>query len=525
VIAAERAGGMQEGSAPRRYNAAIDFVDRHLDEGRADKTAIRTLSGDWTYGQVAGASAQFAGGLAELGVGMEDRVLLLLLDGAEFVVSFFGAIRLGAVPVPVQTGLLPADYAHYLEDSRARVAVVSGQLADAIRRIRPDLSYLEHLVVVGEHGPDELAFAELVAASPSPPAATSPDDMAFWLYTSGTTGRPKGIVHLQHDLRFTAESYGRGVLQITEDDITFSVAKLYFAYGLGNALIYPFHAGAATALLADVPTADRILEVVRRLRPTLYFAVPSSYATLLAWVGGDFGSVRTFVSAGEPLKATILEQWRRRTGREILDGLGSSECCNIFISNRPGDARPDCAGKPVPGYEARIVDESGRDVSDGEVGELWMKGDSFFAFYWHQHELTKRTIQGEWVRTGDRCLRDAEGYIYYLGRGDDMMKVGGMWVSPLEVEQAINTHPCVRESAVVGRAGEGPVTRPEAFVVLNGDCHGGRQLENDLRRHARQLLPAFKCPREFHFVEALPRTTTGKLQRFRLREGSPRTQA
>ena len=511
---------------PARYNAAADFLDGNLEAGRGGKTAIRTPDGGaWTYAEVAEAANRWGNALGELGVEIENRVLMAVLDSPAFAATFWGTIKTGAVPVPVNTNLTPQDYAYLLDDSRARVAVVSQELADRIRAVRPGLRWLRHLVVIGEAGPGEQSHAELVAAA-SPMlehAGTSRDDGCFWLYSSGTTGSPKGTVHLQHDMRVCTELYAKPVLRMDERDITFSVAKLYFAYGLGNALYFPFGVGATTVLAAGPPTPAAVFDVVTRCRPTLYFAVPTSYAATLAadpelWAQADFSSVRASVSAGEPLSGSILERWRARTGSAILDGIGSTEGCHIFISNRLDDVRPDSSGMVVEGYAARVVGDDGRPVPDGEVGNLVVSGDSICAGYWNQHERTKRTIQGEWIHTGDKYIRRPDGSFVYQGRSDDMMKVGGIWVSPTEVEATINTHDAVLECAVIGVIDEERLVQPEAYVVLRPDVSGGIELELQLRDHVRARLAHYKCPRAFHFVTGLPKTATGKIQRFRLRE-------
>ena len=516
---------------PERYNAAADFLDGNLEAGRGGKVAIRTLHGDTTYTEVAAGALRWGHVLADLGVEIENRVLMAVLDSPEFVTVFWGTIRAGAVPVPVNTNLKPADYAFLLNDSRAKVAVVSAPIADAVRSVRGELRWLRHLVVAGgEAGPGELRFETLLeqaSAAEQAPAATSRDDMCFWLYSSGTTGFPKGAVHLQHDMRVCTELYARQVLGMTEADVTFSVAKLYFAYGLGNALYFPFGVGASTVLLAGPPAPAAVIDVVRHFRPTLYFAVPTSYAQTLAaepevWAAADFTSVRQAVSAGEPLAGSILERWRSRTGVEILDGIGSTEVCHIFVSNRPGKARPDSSGTVVPGYEARVVDEAGADLPDGEVGNLLVKGDSTCAYYWNQHERTKRTILGDWIVTGDKYVRHQDGFLAYQGRSDDMMKVGAIWVSPTEVEAAVNAHEAVLECAVVGIVDEEHLVRPEAYVVLQPGRTRGPEVEAALREHVRDRLAHYKCPRDFHFVDALPKTATGKIQRFQLRAASAR---
>jgi benzoate-CoA ligase len=510
---------------PRRYNAAADLLDGNLEAGRGDRMAIRTAEGaSLTYNDVAGAANRAGNALRELGVEMENRVLMAVLDGPEFAAGFFGAIKLGAVPIPVNTNLPASDYARLLEDSRAKVAVVSPPLVTAFRELRGHLSHLRHLVVIGEAEPSEVSWSEAMAAASDrlEPADTSVDDMCFWLYSSGTTGAPKGVIHLQHDMRYVVENYARPVLGLNGTDVTFSVAKLYFAYGLGNALYMPFGVGASTVLLAGPPAPTAVLDLVRRFRPTVYYAVPTSYANTLAagadaWASADFSSVRVCVSAGEPLAGTIRERWHERTGADILDGIGSTECCHIFISNRPGDVRSDCTGIVVPGYEVRILDEVGAEVKDGEVGSLWVKGDSTCAGYWNQHDRTKRTLRGEWIDTGDQYMRDADGYYHYQGRSDDMLKVGGIWVSPAEVEAAISAHEAVLECAVVAVMDAEHLIRPEAYVVLQPGRSADAGLGEELRDHVRSRLAHFKCPREFHFVPELPKTATGKIQRFKLR--------
>jgi benzoate-CoA ligase family protein len=514
---------------PPRYNAAADLLDQNLAAGRGQKVAIRTTEGvEVTYAEVAGGANRFGNALGELGVELENRVLLALLDTPEFATAFFGAIKAGVVPIPVNTNLKPHDYAYFLNDSRARAAVVSSPLADRIRSIRGELRYLRHLIVVGEAGPEELSYAEITGAASDEleAAETTPDDVCFWQYSSGTTGFPKGVVHLQHDMRYCCENFARPVLGIGSDDVTFSVAKLYFAYGLGNSLYFPFSVGATPVVMSGAPAPAAVLDAVRQHRPSLYFGVPTSYANTLAadpetWAAADFSSVRLCVSAGEPLAGSILERWRARTGTVILDGIGSTECCHIFISNRPQDVRPDCSGTVVPGYEAMVVDEAGQELAPGEVGTLLVKGDSICAFYWNQHNRTKRTIKGEWIDTGDKYSRDAEGYFKYQGRSDDMLKVGGIWVSPTEVEGAINAHESVLECAVVGIVDDRQLVLPEAFVVLQSSAHAGPELEEALRVHVRDRLAHFKCPRDFHFVEELPKTATGKIQRFKLRRPTP----
>jgi benzoate-CoA ligase family protein len=506
------------------YNATTDLLDGNLEQGRSHKVAIRTQAGDWTYAEVVASANRAGNALRELGVEMEHRVLMAVLDSPEFVATFFGAIKLGAVPVPVNTNLSADEYAYLLNDSRAKIAVVSEPVADAFRKVRHQVSSLRHVVVIGEAAPGELDFEEITrdGAEELSPADTTRDDSCFWLYSSSMTGRPKGVVHLQHAMRSCAQAYGMSVLGIGDADITFSASKLYFAYGLGNGLYLPFAAGATSVLVGEPALPRLIFDAVRRFRPTIFFAFPTSFANLLAahassWQSADFSSVRVCVSAGEALPGSVLQRWKDKTGLDILDGLGATESCHIFISNRMRDVRPDCSGTVVEGYEVRIVDEEGRDVPAGHPGVLLVKGDSICASYWRQHQLAKETILGQWFKTGDIYSKDASGHFFYQGRTDDMLKVGGVWVSPHEVEEALSEDEDVVECAVVGVPDSNALVKPEAFVVLAKD-RGRREIEDRLRQRVRQRLGGNKTPRAFHFVESLPRSATGQVQHFKLRE-------
>ena len=509
---------------PRDLNAATWFVDRHVAEGRAARLAVIHDGGRLTYGDVAAGANRLGNALRRLGVQREQRVVLLLYDSPHFIWSFWGALKVGAVPIPTNTLLKPRDYEYILCDSRAEVAIVSEPLAPALAEARLRAPALKHVVVAGKASAGELAYDDLVSAERADlaPAETTKDDVAFWLYTSGTTGTPKAAVHLHHDMLVCCEAFGRHVLEIGPDDRTFSVAKLFFAYGLGNALYFPFHVGATTVLLSGRPEPAKVFEVINRERPTLFFAVPTAYAAMLqlpdAGRSLNLGSVRLCISAGEPLPKAIYQRWLERFGIEILDGIGSTELCHQFIANRPGRVRPGSSGTLVPGYDARIVDDQGHDVPPGEIGNLLVSGDSACACYWNQHERTKQTIQGEWVRTGDKYTRDADGYFWYAGRGDDMIKAGGMWVSPAEVEGALVEHPAVVEAGVVGAADQDELVKPVAFVVLARGHAPGPALEAELQAFVKQRLAHYKYPRWIRFVEELPKTATGKIQRFKLRE-------
>ena len=518
------AGGNVGAVIPRDLNAAHWFVDRHVEEGRDGRLAIIYEGQRFTYGDVYAGANRVGNMLRQLGVTTERRVVLLLPDGPEFVASFWGALKIGAVPVPTNTLLKPRDYEYILKDSRATVVIAGESLVAAVEEVHPRLPDLTHVVVVGRPAAGQLAYGELVEAERPElaPAATTRDDVAFWQYTSGTTGTPKAAVHLHHDMLVCCEGFGRHVLEIGPEDRTFSVAKLFFAYGLGNALYFPFHVGASTVLYPGRPEPARVFEVITRERPTLFYAVPTAYAAMLQVPDAerryDLRSVRVCSSAGEPLPKAIYERWLERFGLEILDGIGSTEMCHTFIANRRGKVRPGSSGTVVPGYEAKLVDDAGREVAVGEVGNLMVKGDSACSCYWNQPERTKQTIEGEWVRTGDKYTRDADGYFWYAGRTDDMIKAGGMWVSPAEVEGALAGHPAVVEAGVVGAEDKDELVKPLAFVVLARGHLASPTLEAELKAFVKERVAAYKYPRWIVFVDELPKTATGKIQRFKLRE-------
>ena len=506
---------------PDVFNAATHFVDRHIEEGRGGNIAIECGDERVTYAQVAGRVNRFGAALKRLGIQPEQRVALILQDTPAFAYSFFGAIKAGAVPVPLNTLWRARDYRHALHDSGARVLVVSGALLREFDAIdRSAIPRLEHVIVVGPAHPGTIDFDALLAES-APSLAAEPthkDAMAFWLYSSGSTGNPKGCVHLQHDMVVCAESYAKGVLGMGESDRCFSAAKLFFAYGLGNALYMPFAVGATSILLPEAPTAPRVYDIIARHQPTLFFSVPTNFGMLLAHEGDfDLSSVRYAVSAGESLPEPLFRRFKQRFGVEILDAIGSTECLHMFIANYPGRVRPGSSGQLVPNYDARIVDEHDRPVPVGEMGNLLIKGDSTCAYYWNQHEKTKQTIQGEWIRTGDKYYCDADGYYWYGGRTDDMLKAGGIWVSPVEIENVMIDHEAVQECAVVGREDGDGLAKPFAYVVLKAQVTGSPELAAALQAFVRERLAEYKRPRGVEFVSELPKTATGKLQRFKLR--------
>jgi benzoate-CoA ligase len=511
---------------PDTFNAASWFIDRNVAEGRGAKTAIECGDQRITYAQLL-ERVNRAGNLLreQFDVRIEERVVLLLVDGPEFIYMFFGAVKIGAVPIPTNTLWKPADYEYVLNDSRARVVVISDALLPHLNAVpRERLRYLKHVIVVGTTSAHQPELHALMAdASPDLEAEpTSKDDPAFWLYSSGSTGFPKGCVHLHHDMVVCTEAYGRGILEMNAEDRCFSVAKLFFAYGLGNAMYCPFGVGATAILWPGTPAAAHVYAVIERYRPTLFFSVPTNYGMLLAHAreGRDFdlSSVRHAVSAGEALPAALFERFKQRFGIEILDGIGSTEVLHIFISNRPGAIRPGSSGRIVEGYEARIVDEENRDVRVGEIGNLLVSGDSTCACYWNKHDKTKTTIEGRWIRTGDKYYQDVDGYYWYAGRSDDMVKVGGIWVSPIEVESALIEHPAVQECGVGACADHDGLLKPYAFVVLRNGASGTPELAAELQHFVRSRLAEYKRPRWVAFVDELPKTATGKVQRYKLRE-------
>jgi benzoate-CoA ligase len=514
---------------PATFNAAARFVDRNVTNGRADHVAIECGGDRVTYAQLLSRVNRCGSALrSALDVKPEERIVLLLADGPAFAYCFFGAIKIGAVPIPLNTLWTPADVKFVLDDSRAAALIVGESLLPQIAKI-PALNRrsLRHIVVAGEEqGAGDLRLDDLLrAGSPELDAApTSRDAPAFWLYSSGSTGAPKGCVHLQHDMAVCAELVGQRVLGLRPEDRTFSVAKLFFAYGLGNALYMPFSVGATTILWPGPPTPQAVYDVIEGHRPTLFYSVPTGYAMMLAQSPPadrrdyDLSSIRLGVSAGEALPAALYARFKQRFGVDILDGIGSTEVLHMFISNRPDALRPGSSGLVVPGYDARLLDDDRQPVARGEIGNLWIDGESTCACYWNQPEKTRETIEGRWIRTGDKYTQDADGYFWYAGRSDDMLKVGGLWVSPVEVEHALAAHDAVLESGVVGREDRDGLTKPLAFVVLRAGYAGSPELAKTLQKFVRERLAEYKRPRWVRFIEALPKTATGKIQRFKLRE-------
>src|SRR5271154_5712902 len=522
-------------SSQTLYNIADEFVSRGA-RLHPEKLAILGTGRALTYAELEALVARVAEALSSANCQPGERVLIALPDSVELIAAFFGAAKIGAIAVPVNPMARAADYRHWLEKCGARIAIVHapilGEFGDGVAGD----TALDLLVIyegtAGTVKPERVARkilewddwvpSRVGSVATHPTVAT---DAAFFLYTSGSGGAPKAVVHRHQDMGVAARNYAQGVLGLRKDDRLFSVSKLFFAYGLGNGMYFPLHFGASTILYPERPRADEIAAVIAEHRPTVFFSVPTFYASLLReaekGLALDFSSVRLAVSAGESLPAEIFEQFRQRFGIEILDGIGSSEMLHIFLSSRAGEARAGSCGREVPGYEARILDDAGEPAAVDEAGNLWVKGESAFAEYWRIPELTARTKRDGWVNTGDKFSRDAEGCFFYRGRADDMMKVSGMWVSPGEGENALLAHPAVAECAVVGRSDALGLVRPVAFIVLRaGLTNPAGGLDSEINGWLHTRLVGFKCPHEFRFVPELPKTATGKIQRFLLRSSS-----
>ena len=504
------------------------FLYHNLEEGRENKVCLYFEDLKWTYGEVARLSNQAGNALRELGVGMEDRVLLVLPDCPEFVWTWFGAARIGAVITMVNPLLPVADYEYYLDYTRAKVAIVHHSLLDTFVEAAAGARYLRGVLVVGDapelqqgNNVRWTSFSELVNASPAEcvPADTRRDDIAIWLFTSGSTGHPKGAVHLQHDLPFNTEVFAKQTMGVCADDLTVSVPKLFFGYATGTNLLFPFAVGGATALFAERSTAEKMFDVIKRYRPTILTTVPTMINSMLNVPGAtpeDLSSLRFCYSAGEALPKELYERWMNVFGVSICDGIGSAEMFHIYITNRPGDIKPGSLGRIVEGYEARIVDADGKEVATGDMGTLRIKGDSAALCYWNAHEKSKETFAGDWCTTGDQFHVDGNGYYWYHGRTDDMLKVSGVFVAPAEIENCLLQHEAVLECAVVGHEADGLV-KPKAFVVLREGFEPAGQLAEDIKQFVKDHIAIYKYPRWVEFVDSLPKNDRGKIDRKKLK--------
>jgi benzoate-CoA ligase family protein len=509
---------------PEYYNITTRLVDEPVQHGLGDKTAVYYKDRSYALGELQSLINRAGNALKILGVHMEERVMLVMNDSPEAMASFFGAIKIGAIPIPVNYMYTKHDYRYLLNNCRARTLIADEEFIEEIEGYKERLLYLENTIIVNNKTRAyHISFHDIVdrCSDKLDVAYTTYEDAAFWNYTSGSSGVPKAAVHLQHDVFTCIDSYAKGVLGLTPDDLLLSASKFFFAYGLGNSFLYPLGVGAPVVLLPDRPKAETMFEAISRHHPTVFFGVPTLYANMLqvkdAGAKYDLSSLRICTSAGEALPKEIFHEWKRRFGLEILDGIGSTEMLHIFISNRPGDARPGSSGKIVPGYQVRILDNEGNKVPDGEIGSLQVKGESAAAFYYRHHDKTKASMLGEWFDTGDKYYKDAEGYYYYCGRGDDMLKVGGIWVSPIEVEDALISHPAVLETAVVAKKDEHDLIKPKAYVVLKEGYEPSEKLSAEIQAFIKKSLAPYKYPRWIEFVKTLPKTDTGKVQRYKLR--------
>jgi len=511
--------------ALRDYNAAVDFVDRNVAEGRGDKTAFIDTARNLTYAELRDATARIGPMLTRMGIEPENRIALVLLDTVDFPVLFWGAIRAGIVPVLINTRLTVDQYRYLFEDSRAKAVFVSAVLLPAVQEAAKDLPNLKGIIVVGG-GPTSVPRLDTLLAAEnegSAPARTAADEVAYWLYSSGTTGMPKGVMHVHSNPKVMAQSAGQRRIGYREDDLVFSAAKLFFSYGLGNAMFCPMWVGATSLFYPERPTPQTVFEMLRGYQPTMFFAVPTLYAAILAdpecKPENMSNRLRLCFSAGEPLPPHVGAAWKRRFGLDIVNGVGSTEMGHLFLTNLPNAVEYGTAGLPVKGYDLRLEDENGQELGDDQLGELVVRGDSAAAGYWNQREKSRRTFKGEWTRTGDKFLRRPDGVYIYCGRTDDMFKVSGIWVSPFEVEAALASHPSVLEAAVVPVEDGSGLIKPKAFVVLKDprQYRLSRALHEELKVHVKRTIGPWKYPRWIEFVDGLPKTATGKIQRFMLR--------
>lgn len=508
---------------PERFNMADYFLDHNIRKGRAGNIAVYYRDDAYTYAQVQEMANRAGNVLLGLGVEMENRVLMVLPDSIEFVAVWFGILKIGAVITMVNTILPASDYEYYLNYTRARVAVVHESVLSKIEEVRAACPFLKAVLVVGKDHGKNPNYEKLMAQSSSKlqNADTHLHDVAAWLFTSGSTGKPKGAVHFHEDFPFNTECYAKKVMQINETDITMSVPKLFFGYATGTNLMFPFAVGGATALFEERSTPETLFAMIRKHQPTVFTTVPTMISAMLDHEGAkdqDLSCLRLAVTAGEALPPELYSRWKNTFGVELLDGIGSAELFHIYISNRIGAVKPGSLGTLVPGYEARIVGARGQEAGDNEIGTLWVKGESAAVYYWQAHEKSKETLRGDWVVSGDLFRRDPDGYFWYAGRTDDMLKVSGIYVSPLEIENCLLQHPAVREACVVGHTDKDGLTRPKAFIVLHESHKQNEALSDQLKGFVKDRLAPYKYPRLIQFMDELPKNDRGKIERKKLRD-------
>ena len=510
------------------YNASSKFIDENVNNGLGDKVAIYHLEEEITYKRLQENVNKFGNVLKSLGVQSEQRVLMVCNDMPEFISSFFGTVKIGAVPIPVNTTMQSKDYEYFLNNSRARVLVINEEYWLKIQHIKSRLPYLKEIIVISRSTCKEKDVIDYHVIMNSASKIldsehTTTNDTGFWLYTSGSTGEPKGVVHLQKTMEHSYKAYANNILNINSNDITFSASKLFFAYGLGNGMYFPLGAGASTIVMPERPTAEKIFETIEKYKPTIFYGVPTLYGSMINLVEQtgrtyDLSCIRICVSAGEALPAEFIRKWKKLFNLDILDGIGSTEASHIFLSNSIGDIRPGSTGKVVPGYKAKIVNELGEPLPHNEIGDLLISGDSIASNYWLLHEENKHKFIGEWFHTGDKYYTDEDGYYWYCGRADDMMKVGGIWVSPIEIENSILGHASVLEVAVIPQIDKSNLVKPKACIVLKDGIKPSESLSDEIKQYVKTDLAFYKYPRIIEFVDELPKTATGKVQRFRLLE-------
>jgi benzoate-CoA ligase len=518
---------------PERMNISEILIDENVKQGRGDKIALRCTGDEslgiepsqYTYRELQDYTSKAGNAFKSLGIDVDDRILMITLDTPEFIATFYGAMKIGAIPVPINTLLSAEDYLYFLDDSRAKAVVVHAPLADKIMQIRDKARFLKQVIVIETSNhqiqENQISFHEMVdqASSDLEPLQLSKDSMAFWLYSSGTTGKPKGVVHLQHDILYSTDTYYKYILEVNEKDVCYSVSKLFFAYGLGNGSYAPFRFGGTAILDPGTPTPKKSFEIIEKHKVTLLFTVPMFYNRMLEVEADyDLSSLRLCINAGEALPAITYNKWKERFGLDILDGIGATEATHIFISNRPGKIKPGTTGVPVPGYELKTVDDEGNDVPVGQAGKLLLKGDSIAPFYWEKHEKSKKAFIGEWFDTGDMYIRDEDGFWTHVGRADDLIRTRGLWVSPVEVEATLIKHPAVKQCAVVQGFDENKAGIVKAYLILNENFSPSKELEHELQQFLRQEgLKGYQIPEGFEYISELPETATGKIQRYKLR--------